>query len=321
MLGRKKKTPSIAASAATSSREGVNGAAKKRKWQEEQQSDDSDNEGKITKADLDAWKKTIEEEEKEEEIKREKEERLAEQAEKRRRQADEVEQRRKQEEEAHALKDAEEARKSAEDAEVERRRQEAATSFIGAGPLPMDVPSVLPAGVRPGKEHLYKTMYCKRWEQGNCQFGGACHFAHGERELRGRPPKGSMAGTLSVALPEGKPMLGKVGMPGLPAPPPPAVLPMGALAPGLATPPQTPAQAAATLGFINTLLANAKAAAGGGGVCAAGGCADAGAAGLGLCCPPAAAGHGAAPGSEFATPLPVVPRVIPPPVQWPPAPG
>ena len=31
-----------------------------------------------------------------------------------------------------------------------------------------------------------RTSFCKRWEQGNCNFGSACHFAHGERELRGR---------------------------------------------------------------------------------------------------------------------------------------
>ena len=33
-----------------------------------------------------------------------------------------------------------------------------------------------------------RTSFCKRWEQGNCNFGSACHFAHGERELRGRAP-------------------------------------------------------------------------------------------------------------------------------------
>ena len=54
--------------------------------------------------------------------------------------------------------------------------------------------------------------FCKRWEQGNCNFGpgpgrpraprrlrqsfpslqgSACHFAHGERELRGRMPSQS----------------------------------------------------------------------------------------------------------------------------------
>lgn len=224
MLGRKPRgdnKPSVTASVATSSREGVLGVAKKRKWQEEHSDDSNDSEGKITKADLDAWKRTIEEEEKQEQLEREKEERVAKETERRRREAAEVELRRKEEEEARALKDAEEARRSAEEAEAERRRLEAATSFIGAGPLPLDVPTVLPAGVRPGKEHLYKTTYCKRWEQGNCQFGAACHFAHGERELRGRPPKGSAPGTMSVALPEcpAKPSLAtRVNPPGLPTP-------------------------------------------------------------------------------------------------------
>lgn len=276
MLGRKpqrdKKLPD-AVPATTSTGEGNKAAARKRKWQEEH-SDDSDSEGKITKADLEAWRRTVAEEEKQEQFERDKQERAAKEAERRRRAAAEAEQRLKDEEEAKAHRDAEEARKFAEEAEAERRRQEAATSFIGAGPLPLDVPSVLPAGVRPGKEHLYKTMYCKRWEQGNCQFGAACHFAHGERELRGRPPKGSAPGTMSVALPESanKPAPGRVTgvivlppgqqvcacLQGLPPPPQP-VVPAGPLVPGLVSPPTAAAQAAVALNLLNSLLANAKA--------------------------------------------------------------
>lgn len=295
------------------------GNAKKRKWQEEQ-SEDSDSDGKITKADLDAWKKTVEEEEKQEQLEREKEEREAKELARRRREVAEAEQLRKQEEEAQAHKDAEEARKCAEEVEAERRRQEAATSFIGAGPLPLDVPSVLPAGVRPGKEHLYKTMYCKRWEQGNCQFGAACHFAHGERELRGRPPKGSAPGTMSVSLPESAnklavgrvgvvvppPSAQQVGLTGLPTPPPPAVVPAGCPSPGLVAAQQTPVQAAVALSLLNSLLANAKAKAAG----------SPGAAGN-LC----VLGHGGASCGDSAAPAPAVPRVVPPPLPRPPEPA
>jgi len=108
------------------------------------------------------------------------------------------------------LKESEDARKAAEEAEVERQRLEA--EVAPPGPLPPDCPDVFPPGMRGDKMHLYKTMFCKRWEQGTCQFGAACHFAHGERELRGRPPKGSPPGTMSVPLPPelSKPVLGQL---------------------------------------------------------------------------------------------------------------
>jgi len=231
MLGRKprgeQRRPPVAAATtpAKSSRERPQ--TKKRKWQEDN-SDESDSEAKITKEDLDAFKKTLEEEEKEEARQRQKEELKAKEVEKEQREQQEAERQRKTEEEAQAVREAEEARKQAEEAEAERRRFEA-NSFVGAGPLPMDNPSILPAGVRPGKEHLYKTSYCKRWEQGTCNFGAACHFAHGERELRGRPPKGSSSGSLSVPFPEVvvKPLSTRALVP--PTPPPPmAMLPPSA---------------------------------------------------------------------------------------------
>lgn len=34
----------------------------------------------------------------------------------------------------------------------------------------------------------YKTELCKNWESGHCRFGAACTFAHGEFELRQKPP-------------------------------------------------------------------------------------------------------------------------------------
>lgn len=239
MLGRKprgeQKRPAVAATttAPKSSREGPQ--TKKRKWQEDP-SDDSESEAKITKEDLDAFKKTLEEEEKEEARQREKEERKAKEDEKKQREEREAERLRRTEEEAQASREAEEARKLAEEAAAERRRFEA-NSFVGAGPLPLDNPSILPAGVRPGKEHLYKTSYCKRWEQGNCNFGTACHFAHGERELRGRPPKGSVSGSLSVPIPEAvvKPLSSRALVPPTPPPALAAMMPPSAEA-GAGTP-------------------------------------------------------------------------------------
>mmetsp|Transcript_51830 Transcript_51830/g.143539 ORF Transcript_51830/g.143539 Transcript_51830/m.143539 type:complete len:293 (+) Transcript_51830:135-1013(+) len=268
MLGRKPAKELRAAAAPRDSARGA--AAKKRKWQED--SEDSGSEGGITKADLEAWRKTIAEEERQEQLERERQESEARERAEAERERKEAEQRRKEEEEARALREAEEARKAAEAAEAERQRQEAATSFVGAGPLPMDSPAVVSAGVRPGKEHLYKTSYCKRWEQGNCQFGAACHFAHGERELRGRPPKGSAPGTLSVALPEALPKAAPMplpirvaGVPGQPVElPPPAAL-LQCLPPPPPPPAamslQAPASASAALSMLSSLLASARASA------------------------------------------------------------
>jgi len=184
---------------------------KKRKWKDELSDDGSESDmGHITKADIDAWRETIQEEERQEQVEREKREREEREARKRKKDAEEAEQRRKEEEERQLLKESEDARKAAEEAEVERQRLEA--EVAPPGPLPPDCPDVFPPGMRGDKMHLYKTMFCKRWEQGTCQFGAACHFAHGERELRGRPPKGSPPGTMSVPLPPelSKPVLGQL---------------------------------------------------------------------------------------------------------------
>lgn len=246
-------------------------SSKKRKWQEELTDEESDAEGKITKDDMDAWRRTIAEEERQEQLEREKQETQEREIARRRREAEEVEQKKKDEEEAVAMRDAEEARRAAEEAEIERRRQEAETAFVPAGPLPFDLPGAMPAGVRQGKEHLYKTMYCKRWEQGNCQFGAACHFAHGERELRGRPPKGSPPGTMSVPLPDEipKPSPNR-GLPAgnVPQIVPPGLAPGGQMPPGMAQavrppgpgmqmqrPAMQPHEAAAALNLLSTLLA------------------------------------------------------------------
>jgi len=218
MLGRKPQGDRrLAPSAAPGRPREATAPSKKRKWQEELSEEESGSEGKITKADMDAWRKTIAEEERQEQLEREKQEQEERERERRKREREEAEQRRREREEAEALREAEEARKMAEEAETERRRQEEA--LAPPGPLPPDRPGSLPPGMRAEKMHLYKTTYCKRWEQGNCQFGAACHFAHGERELRGRPPKGSPPGTMSVPLPDELP---KPPVPrGLPVVPPP----------------------------------------------------------------------------------------------------
>merc|ERR1712136_265550 len=94
-----------------------------------------------------------------------------------------------------------EERKAEEEAERRRKEEPVGMSAIAPpGALPPDFPSLLPPGLRMDKAHLYKTTYCKRWESATCQFGAACYFAHGERELRGRPPRGSPPGTMSVPL-------------------------------------------------------------------------------------------------------------------------
>merc|ERR1712039_370208 len=92
-------------------------------------------------------------------------------------------------EEAATQKEAEEARKAEVEAQTNRRQEESAVAPPGA--LPPDEVTAIPPGVKPDKLHLYKTSTCKRWDQGNCHFGSACHFAHGERELRKPPPKGT----------------------------------------------------------------------------------------------------------------------------------
>ena len=39
-----------------------------------------------------------------------------------------------------------------------------------------------------GREHLYKTRLCERWQNGFCQWGAsACNYAHGQSELRADP--------------------------------------------------------------------------------------------------------------------------------------
>eukprot|EP00927_Polykrikos_kofoidii_P067349 TRINITY_DN62851_c0_g1_i1.p1 TRINITY_DN62851_c0_g1~~TRINITY_DN62851_c0_g1_i1.p1 ORF type:complete len:343 (+),score=87.30 TRINITY_DN62851_c0_g1_i1:96-1124(+) len=170
-------------------------ASKKRKWQE---SEDEESDEKITIDDMEEWKASMREEEMQERMEMDRREREEREAARNRQAAEKQEQQRKEEENAQAVKEVEEARRVAEEAEADRRRQEDSQSGFA---MSLDCPTVLPAGIAPGKEHLYKTSYCKRWEQGNCNFGTACHFAHGERELRGKPPKGSRPGTLSVALP------------------------------------------------------------------------------------------------------------------------
>lgn len=192
MLGRKKLAEG-----------GSKQAAKKRKWQEELSSDDGgDDEQKITDADLEEFRRTNREEERQEQLERERRER--EEAKKRKLEEErlEVERRQKEEEEKTIQAELKEAQKTAEAQWVQRQAME--MEVAPPGPHPPDIGGSLPPGVRAGKEHLYKTSYCKRWEQGNCQFGASCHFAHGERELRGRPPKGSSPGTLSVPVPQGK---------------------------------------------------------------------------------------------------------------------
>jgi len=199
MLGRKPKGDARSIVGASSSKPRAAGAAaKKRKWQEN--SDDSSGGEAVTKEDLEAFRRTVAKEEEQERKEREKKER--EEAERLRiqQEKEEAERKRKEEDEAASRKESDEARRVAEELEEERRKHEASTDFVQAGALPMDVTPGHPAGVRAGKEHLYKTSYCKRWEQGNCQFGAACHFAHGERELRGKPPKGSPPGTLSTYM-------------------------------------------------------------------------------------------------------------------------
>mmetsp|Transcript_106405 Transcript_106405/g.343273 ORF Transcript_106405/g.343273 Transcript_106405/m.343273 type:complete len:323 (-) Transcript_106405:51-1019(-) len=226
MLGRKPRNDRSLASTAPGKTRDSKGPSKKRKWQEELSEDDSGSEGKITKADMDAWRATIAQEERQEQLEREKKDREERERARKQKELDEAKQRQREREEAEAQREAEEARKVVEEAESERRRQEEA--LAPPGPLPPDRPGSLPPGMRAEKMHLYKTTYCKRWEQGNCQFGAACHFAHGERELRGRPPKGSPPGTMSVALPEElqRPLPSRAGAVVVPPPvPPPPVLP------------------------------------------------------------------------------------------------
>lgn len=62
-----------------------------------------------------------------------------------------------------------------------------------AGARPVEEPSgaSLPAVVvhptcLTGREHLLKTRLCVRHEQGFCQFGPNCNFAHGQAELRAK---------------------------------------------------------------------------------------------------------------------------------------
>jgi len=182
--------------------------AKKRKWQEE--SDDDETEANITKADMEAWKATLREEEKEERRERERQEREERELDRKTKEVEQEKQKQQQEEEERLSKEAAEARKLAEEQETELRRLEA---IAPPGALPPDVGAILPPGINPSKAHLYKTSYCKRWEQGNCNFGAACHFAHGDRDLRGG--RARLPGATVAVAPQGA---------SLPPPPPPANL-------------------------------------------------------------------------------------------------
>eukprot|EP00392_Amoebophrya_sp_AT5.2_P005457 g5466.t1 len=41
---------------------------------------------------------------------------------------------------------------------------------------------------RTSREHLYKTRICQKWQNGRCQWGNNCHYAHGASELRAPMP-------------------------------------------------------------------------------------------------------------------------------------
>merc|ERR1719223_746618 len=203
------------------------GGAKRRKWQE---SDDGSDEEKISPEEMSAWKAKMREEEKAELEEREKQERELQEKERKLQEAREAEEKRKEEADALALRAVEEAAEVQAALASERRRQE--DDIAPPGAHPPDYPGTLPPGLRSDKMHLYKTTYCKRYEQGTCQFGADCHFAHGERELRGRPPKGSPAGTMSVQLPQELPKPALVGRPPTLAPPPPTPPPAAQQGPG-----------------------------------------------------------------------------------------
>eukprot|EP00930_Biecheleria_cincta_P088414 TRINITY_DN77645_c0_g1_i1.p1 TRINITY_DN77645_c0_g1~~TRINITY_DN77645_c0_g1_i1.p1 ORF type:complete len:323 (+),score=63.22 TRINITY_DN77645_c0_g1_i1:80-1048(+) len=152
MLGRKPKGDvKITASSSASGRNSSSAANKKRKWQESE-SDDGEREG-VTTAELDAWKQTFAEEEKQEKREREKEERRRAKSEKRRREKEEKEEQQRLEKEAQAVKATE------EEAEAERRRQE---EFNRKPGINGGNPNGLP---------------CKHWEQGKCNVA-ICNFSH-----------------------------------------------------------------------------------------------------------------------------------------------
>lgn len=236
MLGRRPNGDGRRLTGTSTARVGkdVGGLSKKRKWQEELSGDEEDcgdDEGcsNITKAEMEAWRKTIAEEERQEQLEHERWERREREEEQKKREKEEKEARqRKERENAESEHHAEEAKKAAEE-EAERRKRD---NVAPPGPLPPDLPGSMPPGMRHEKMYLYKTSFCKRWEQGCCQFGAACHFAHGERELRGRPPKGSPAGTMSVQLPQELPKPALVGRPPTLAPPPPTPPPAAQQGPG-----------------------------------------------------------------------------------------
>lgn len=200
-------------------RDGKPAAAKKRKWQEELASD-SEEEAKITKADFEEWSAKMKDEEKRERLEKERQEKEERDRERKRIEAEEAKRKQEEEEESRAQKEASEARKLAEDRENAMRKQEA---LAPPGALPPDVGGIVPPGMNPTKMHLYKTTYCKRWEQGNCNFGAACHFAHGDRDLRGnrplKPLGASVAGASAASV--------------LPPPPPPVGMHVPAGAPGV----------------------------------------------------------------------------------------
>lgn len=196
MLGRRQAKDSKPA--------GSKGAAKKRKWQEELDSD-SEGEAKITKADLEAWEATVKQEEEDERKAKEKQEQEEKEKQRKAKEAAEERRKREQDEEDRAQNEAAEARKLAEVLETEARRQD---TLAPPGALPPDVSDGnLPPGMNPAKMHLYKSTYCKRWEQGNCNFGAACHFAHGNRDLRGNRPLRPLApgapGSAQMTMPGG----------------------------------------------------------------------------------------------------------------------
>jgi len=57
------------------------------------------------------------------------------------------------------------------------------------------LPLMFPAPIRtyesePDFIRKYKTELCRNWASGHCEFGPACTFAHGLRELREKPESG-----------------------------------------------------------------------------------------------------------------------------------
>ena len=60
-----------------------------------------------------------------------------------------------------------------------------ATTVTGAG-APFIVPpnEPIPKSSTISKMQKFKTSICRNFQNGNCQMGEACHFAHGDEDLR-----------------------------------------------------------------------------------------------------------------------------------------